>query len=105
MRDLCFCLAQPSQSCPLPYHKISRDIHAQRNKVKGKLPMGIYLRGIRLLFAEFRNAVRQIGMSVGDDLNGFEGTEGVLAGVGNVEESILIFMLLINRTHQRGSRG
>jgi len=31
-------------------------------------------------------------------------TECVFAGVGNVKETILILMLLINRTHQRSSR-
>jgi len=31
---------------------------------------------------------RQIGMSVGNDLDGFRGTEGVLARVRDVEESL-----------------
>jgi len=36
--------------------------------------------------------------------NSLEVTEGILAGVGDVKESILILMLLVNRTHERGGR-
>jgi len=36
-------------------------------------------------------------------LGGLEATEGILTGVGNVQESVLILVLLVDAAHERGS--
>jgi len=89
MREICLCLPRA--------HSLDSCAKEQCKKKNCRVIVGWGVKVSGSPSAE--NAKEEEELSLLDSL---EGTEGVLAGVGDVKESVLILMLLVNRTHERG---